>query len=96
MGIYTAAIEKMEAQLNVWGAQIKLLKARIESASSDIKLQRARELKELHAKHRIASGSKVKRDEKATNEAWEQTKVTADKIWDDLKTGIANTHSNIK
>jgi len=30
---------------------------------------------------------------KASGEAWEQVKVTADKIWDDLKTGVTDARS---
>lgn len=34
--------------------------------------------------------------EKASGEAWEQVKETADKIWDDLKAGVADAHSKFK
>lgn len=95
MSIYTATIEKMEAELNVWDAQINLLEAKIENAGSDIKLQSAGELNELRAKQRAATEN-LKEMKKATNEAWGQVKGTADKIWDDLKTGIAKAHASIK
>ena len=89
-----AMIEKMEAQLNEWGAQIKLLEAKIENTGADIKLQRAGELNELRAKQRAAK-DKLKEMKASTGEAWGQVKSTADKIWDDLKAGIAQAHSNI-
>lgn len=95
MSIYTATIEKMESELNVWDAQIKLLEAKIENKGSGIKLQSAVELNELRAKQRVAA-EKLKEMKKATNEAWDQVKETADKIWDDLKTGIAKAHASIK
>jgi hypothetical protein len=38
----------------------------------------------------------MKELEKASGEAWEQVKGTADKIWEDLKTGIADAHSKFK
>jgi multidrug resistance efflux pump len=91
MGIYAADIEKMEAQLNLWSAQIKLLEAKIESASSIIKLERAREVNDLRRKHRLAV-EKLQEMKTATNKAWDQVKGAADKIWDDLKTGLANAH----
>ena len=93
MGIYAADIEKMEAQLNLWSAQIKLLEAKIESAHSNIKLQRAREVNDLRRKHRLAV-EKLSEMKSATNNAWEQVKAAADKMWDDLKTGIANAHAD--
>ena len=89
MGIYTATIDKMETQLNEWGAEIKILEAKIENAGSGIKLQRARELNDLRIKQRAAA-EKLKEMKNATDEGWEQVKGMADKIWDDLKTGITN------
>lgn len=94
MNIYTADIEKMETQLKLWGAQVKLLEARIESANSSIKLELARELNELRRKQRLAA-EKLTEMKIATNKSWEQVKGSADKLWDDLKTGIANAHANI-
>jgi len=38
----------------------------------------------------------MKELEQASSEAWEQVKVTADKIWEDLKTGIADARSKFK
>jgi archaellum component FlaC len=95
MGIYTATIDKMEAQLNVWGEEIKLLEAKIENAGSGIKLQRSRELNELRSKQRAAA-EKLKEMKNATDDVWEQIKETADKIWHDLKADITNAHSNFK
>jgi multidrug resistance efflux pump len=94
MGVYAADIEKMEAQLKSWGAQIKLLEAKIEFAHSTTKLQRAREVNELRRKQRIAS-EKIYEMKSTSSKAWEQVKGAADKIWDDLKTGIAIAESNV-
>lgn len=91
---YTDTIDKMETQLNVWGAQIKLLEAKIENSGTDFKLKHASEMNQLRAKQHTAT-EKIKEMKKSTNEAWDQVKATADKLWDDLKTGIANAHTNI-
>ena len=40
--------------------------------------------------------AKLKELEKSSGDAWEQVKHTADKLWDDLKTGVADTHSKFK
>jgi outer membrane murein-binding lipoprotein Lpp len=87
--------QKMAAQLKEWNAQIDLLEAKVENVGADLKLKRAGELRELRAKQRIAS-EKMQELGKASGEAWVQLKVTADKIWDELKTGLADAHSKFK
>lgn len=87
--------QKMAAQLKEWGAQINLLEARIENAGADMKIKRAGILHELREKQ-CAAFEKMVELEKAGGEAWEQAKETADKIWDDLKNGIADAHSKFK
>lgn len=95
MEIRDAYKQKMEAQLKEWGAQINLLEAKAENAGADMKVMRAKQLHELRAKQRAAS-EKMQELGKASGEAWEQVKETADKIWADLKSGIADAHSKFK
>jgi len=95
MKIHDAYKEKMAAQLKEWSAQINLLEAKVEKAGADMKVRRAKEIVNLRAKQNAAA-EKMKELEKATGEAWDQTKETADKIWEDLKTGIAAAHSKFK
>lgn len=95
MEIQNAYQQKMSAQLKEWGAQIDLLEAKMENIGADIKVKRAQELHELRAKQHAAS-EKMKELGKASGEAWEQVKVTADKIWDDLKVGVTEAHSKFK
>lgn len=95
MQIQNAYQQKMEAQLKEWSAQINLLEAKVENAGADIKVMRAKQLGELRTKQRAAS-DKMKELENASGEAWEQVKKTADKVWDDLKTGLADAHNKFK
>ena len=95
MEIQDAYKQKMAAQLKEWGAQIDLLEARMENIGADMRVKRAEELNGLRAKRHAAS-EKMKELGKASGAAWEQVKETADKIWDDLKTGIADAHSKFK
>lgn len=95
MELQQAYKEKMAAQLKEWSAQINLLEAKLENLGADMKIKRAEQLHELRAKHKAAS-EKMAELEKATGEAWEQVKVTADKIWDDLKAGVAEAHTKFK
>lgn len=92
MEIQTAYKQKMAAQLKEWGAQLDLMEAKAENIGADIKIKHAEKLHELRAKQHAAS-VKMEELEKSSGEAWEQVKVTADKIWDDLKVGIAEAHS---
>jgi hypothetical protein len=95
MEIQDAYKQKMAAQLKEWSAQIDLLEAKVENAGADMKVKRAKQLHELRAKQRAAT-EKMKELGKASGAAWEQVKTTADKIWDDLKTGVADAQSKFK
>ena len=95
MEIQEAYKQKMAAQLKEWSAQINLLESKVENAGADLKVKRAEELQALRAKQRAAS-EKMKELGKASGAAWEQLKATADIIWDDLKTGMAEAHSKFK
>jgi outer membrane murein-binding lipoprotein Lpp len=87
--------KKMTAQLNEWGAQVTLLEARMDSFTADMKIMRAEEIQALRAKQHAAS-DKMKELGKASGEAWEQLRVTADRMWDDLKAGLADAQSKFK
>jgi len=95
MKIQEAYKQKLAAQLKEWSAQIDLLEAKAENAGADIKVRHAQRLQELRAKQRAAS-EKIKELGKASGAAWEQVKVTTDKIWDDLKAGVEDAHSKFK
>lgn len=95
MEVQEAYKQKMAAQLKEWTAQINLLEARVENAGADMAVRRAEALQELRAKQRVAA-EKMSELEKSTGEAWGQVKETADKIWEDLKNGVADAHSKFK
>ncbi|MCX7149882.1 MAG: hypothetical protein NTY05_10820 [Rhodocyclales bacterium] len=92
MDLQEAYKQKMAAQLKEWSAQIDLFEAKAENAGADMKVRRAEELDGLRAKHRTAH-EKLGALEKASGEAWEQIKETADKIREDLKTGMAEARA---
>jgi recombinational DNA repair ATPase RecF len=95
MDIQKAYKLKMAAQLKEWGAQIDLMEAKVANVSADIEVKRANELHDLREKLNSAS-NKMNEYEKTTGEAWEAIKVTADVIWDDIKTGLAAVHLKFK
>lgn len=95
MDIQEAYREKLSAQLKEWNAQISLFEAQAENAGADLKVQRAEALAELRARQSAAS-EKMRELGKASGAAWEQVKVTADKVWDELRTGLADAQSKFK
>jgi hypothetical protein len=86
--IQDAYKQKMAAELKEWDAQINLLEAKMENAGADLRLKSTDEFKSLRAKQ-LAASEKMKELAKDSGEAWEQVKETADKMWDDIKLGIA-------
>ena len=95
MGVHKAYKEKMEAQLKEWSSQINLLEAKMENLTADMKVKWAEEIKEIRVKQQAAS-DKMEELGKASDESWEQAKATADKMWSDLKDGLADIHSKFK
>ena len=95
MEMQNAYKQKREAQLKEWGAQINLMEAKLENMGADLKVKRAQQIQALRAQQHNAS-EKMRELGKASGEAWEQVKVTADKVWDDLKSGVADAHSKFK
>ena len=95
MEIQKAYQQKKAAQLKEWGAQINLLEAKAENIGADMKVKHAEVVKELRAKQHKAS-EEMKKWEKASGNAWDEVKATADKVWDDLKNGVAEAHAKFK
>jgi len=95
MELHNAYKEKMSAQLKEWSAQINLLEAKIDNFTAEMKIMRAEDIQALRTKQHAAA-DKMKELGKATGEAWEQVRVTADKMWDDMKTGMTDAQSKFK
>jgi hypothetical protein len=95
MEIQKAYQHKKAAQLKEWGAQINLLEAKIENMGATLKVERVQQMKALRATEHAAA-AKMKELGNASGEAWEQIKVTADKVWDELKAGVAEAHAKFK
>lgn len=95
MELKDAYKQKMKAQLKELSAQIDLLEAKVENARAGMRVQRAEELRELRNKWRAAS-EKMEALEKSSGGAWDEIKETADKIWEDLKSGVANARDKFK
>lgn len=88
-------IESLASELKECSAQIDLLAAKTENAMADVKLKYAVELDALRAKQHAAA-EKIKELEEAGGDAWMAVKQTADKVWDDLRAGLAGAVSKFK
>ena len=87
--------KKLEAEMAEWDAKIKLLAAKSENAAADMRVKYAHELDKLRNKRGKAS-DKLKELEESSGEAWHKVKITADQMWDDLKSSIASAVSKFK
>jgi uncharacterized protein YicC (UPF0701 family) len=88
-------IESLASELKEWSAQIDLLTAKAETATAEAKLKYAEELDALRAKKQAAA-EKIKELEGASGDAWETVKETAERVWDDVRTGLASVASKFK
>ena len=95
MNVHEAYKEKMSAQLKEWSAQINLLEAKAEKIGADIKVKHAEEMRDLRVKQQAAS-EQLRELGKATGDAWDQVKITADNVWEELKSGLTAAHSKFK
>ena len=95
MEVNDAYKQKLAAQLKEWTAQINLLEAKVENAEADMKLKRLDVVKKLRAQQHLAV-EKMKELEKSSTDAWGQVKLTAEKIWSDLKDGLADANAKFK
>ncbi len=94
MELQEACKQKRAAQLKEWSAQINLLEAKVQNAEADLKVKYSSELVELRKRQRAASEN-MKVLAKASGDAWAQVKETSDKIWEDLKTGLADAQAKL-
>ena len=87
--------EKMTAQLHEWSAQMSVLEARMEKATASMKLKSKEEIASLRAQQHAAV-NKMHELGEASGAAWEQIKLSTDKMWDELKAGMLAAQSKFK
>jgi hypothetical protein len=87
--------KKMAAQLQEWSAQISLLEAKMGNAAAGVRLHQSDELKALRARQ-LAATEKMHELGRSTGDAWKQVKLTADKLWDELRDGLSAAQDKFK
>ena len=87
--------KKLETQLKEWNAQIALLKAKAENARADANIDYYKTIDDL-ARKRDEARTKLQELKTAGDDAWEDVKAAAEKIWTEFKTGYHEATSRFK
>ncbi|MDP8244748.1 MAG: hypothetical protein P9L94_11745 [Candidatus Hinthialibacter antarcticus] len=92
MNMKDAYIQKLEAQLNQWGAEIDKLKAKAENAQADAKIEYSFQIDELNSM-KDAANDKLTELKNASDDAWEELKAGCEHAWatfsESVKTAVA-------
>lgn len=88
-------IDSLTSELKEWSAQIDQLAARKEAATDHAKDRYTAELEALRAKRHRAS-EQLQALQATSGDAWESVKESSDKVWSDLRTGMADALSKFK
>lgn len=88
-------IDNLAVELHSWSHQLDMLATKTETSAGMARLKYVQELNALRANQRRAT-EKLKELETTSAEAWDAIKLTADKIWDDLRQGLASASSGFK
>jgi len=88
-------IESLATELKVWSAQIDIMTAKAEQVAGMAKLKYLQELNDIQG-HQQAASIKMRELEDAGDDAWHSVKETADKVWNDLRAGIASASAKFQ
>jgi uncharacterized coiled-coil DUF342 family protein len=90
-----AYIQKFEAQLAAWKADIDKLRAKADGASADAKLELMEQIDRLRAK-RDEARDRLDEIRKAGEDSWGDLSERAEKAWGDLSAGIKEAINRFK
>ncbi|MFH1134943.1 MAG: coiled coil domain-containing protein [Pseudomonadota bacterium] len=87
--------DKIEAHLKEWNEQIVLLKAKAEDARAEAKTEYLKTIEALRHKQDEAE-TRLDKLKTAGDGAWEDIKIGAEKVWDDVREAFHNAVSKFK
>jgi uncharacterized coiled-coil DUF342 family protein len=87
-----AYIEKMEAQLKIWDAQISQWNARADKNKADLKIEYNKNLERLKSKRDELNG-KIQDIKRSSGDAWQRIKEGSDRIMSEMKTTVDDVKS---
>jgi hypothetical protein len=95
MNLKEVYAKKMQAQLDEWGAEIEVLKARADKVKADARVDYQKKIEELRLKKQ-AAGEKLATLRKAGDGAWEDLKTGVESAWDSLGKAVKAAASRFK
>jgi hypothetical protein len=87
--------EKIDAQLEEFGAQISLLKARADKAKAGAKIEYCKTIETLRQKQDEA-GAKLHDLKTVGDDAWEDLKMGSEKAWVEIKIAFNEAAARFK
>ena len=84
MSMKQAYVEKIQASLNDWDAEIEKLKARADEAKADAKIKYYQQHEKLREEQREAQ-AKLDELRASGDDAWEDMKAGVESAWDSLE-----------
>jgi chromosome segregation ATPase len=92
MSMKQAYVEKVQARLNEWDAEIEKLKARADEAEADAKISYHKQIETLREEQRQAQ-AKLDELRAAGDDAWEYMKAGVQNAWDSLEQAAKDARS---
>lgn len=90
-----AYVEKFEAQLAEWKADIDKLRAKADHASADAKLDLMEQIDRLRTK-RDEARDRLDEIRKAGEDSWRDLRDRSEKAWGDLSAGLKDALNRFK
>ncbi len=90
-----AYIQRLQAQLDEWGAEIQKLKAKAGKAEADARIEYHEILEDLKEKQEKAKG-KIKELRQAGDEAWKDMRSGIENAWNNLRESVKSAISKFK
>lgn len=95
MSMKDAYVEKLQAKMDGWNAEIDKLKAKADSAEADAKIQYYEQIDELR-KEQLEAQDKLNELQKAGETAWEDLKAGVENAWDSLENAVKKAASRFE
>ena len=92
MSMKQAYVQKLQAQMNDWNAEISKLKAKAEGAEADAQLEYYKQIEELREQQQDAQ-AKLNELREAGEDAWEDLKAGIDNAWSSLGEAVKTAAS---
>lgn len=90
-----AYVEKLQAKMDEWNADIKKMEAKARQAEADSKITYEKELADLRAKRKDLE-EKITRLQQSGEGAWQDLKVGIESAWHSLDNAMKSAASRFK